>query len=544
MLPPTSPRRSRYIAPMPRLPSTTATLILGLTAPLTAQVPYQGNGVGAAYVAVTTATVGGTLDLEFGSPNLSNGLVAFCSSDGYGPVNFPNVGSVWLDYTSAEFYYSFFTTNAAGEQGASLPVPAVPALLAATPLFAACVAFEPVGISISKTARIDFEVATAFRPVGAMAAARALQTVTALGASPRDNETRVLIAGGGGGTVLQPLATDSTELYVPLMRGFVPGPTMAVERTLHQAVRLADGRVLLCGGADSNGNVTATCELFDPATAMLAATGSMGSPRAGHAATLLANGRVLVTGGLSDYVDPINNFLAVMNTAQATAELYDPATGMWTPVPGAMTDPRSGHTQTLLPNGALLIAGGIRGATLSTLLASPVPIYTATVDRYDPVTNTFTPTGSMLFGRAFHGASVLANGDVLVTGGSLSDLFFGTVFTTGGCERWNGSTWSGTAPLPQGLTNHVQVRAANGDALVFGGFTGSFPTLTAVDLSGRHDGATYTAGPLLGANPALPAGPTSPRGAAAAAWLGDGTLLLVGGADDVGPLVATLVYHD
>ena len=510
---------------------------------LTAQVPHQGNGVGAAFLASSPAVIGGALDLTFGSANIPNGLAAFCSSDGFGPISFPNLGQVWLDYTSAEFFYQFFTLDGQGEATASLPIPNQPSFVGLTPLFAACVAFEPSnGISISKTVRIDHDNQAAFRPVGSLAQARSLHTATALAASDRDNETRVLIAGGGGGTLFQPTATDSTEIYVPLTKSFVTGPTMSVERTLHQAVRLADGRVLLCGGADTAGNVTTSCEIFDPATNSIAPTGSLNSPRAGHAATLLANGLVLVTGGLADYVNPTVNLLAVLNTAQDTGELFDPATGVWTALTATMTSARSGHSQTVLPDGTLLLVGGIFGAATSPVLNVPVPAYTGSCEVYDPVANTFTSTGALVFGRAFHGASVLANGDVLVTGGTVSNITFGIVNATDSCELWNGNTWSAAAALPQGLTNHTQVAAANGDAQILGGLTGAFPAFAAVDTTGAHNGSSYTASTLLGTNPGFPANAATALAAMTATRLGDGSWLLVGGSDGNLPVATTLIF--
>ena len=69
--------------------------------------------------------------------------------------------------------------------------------------------------------------------------------------------------------------------------------------------------------------------------------------RNSHTATLLPNGQVLVAGG----------FTGISNLA--SAELYDPATGLWTTT-GSMATARYRHTATLLPNGQVLVAGGTK----------------------------------------------------------------------------------------------------------------------------------------------------------------------------------------
>src|SRR2546430_822815 len=78
---------------------------------------------------------------------------------------------------------------------------------------------------------------------------------------------------------------------------------------------------------------------------MWRATGGLRRARWDHTATLLPNGQVLVAGGQTNSRD------------FASAELYDPATGVWTAT-GSMTTPRFDHTATLLPDGQVLVAGG------------------------------------------------------------------------------------------------------------------------------------------------------------------------------------------
>lgn len=91
-------------------------------------------------------------------------------------------------------------------------------------------------------------------------------------------------------------------------------------------------------------------------------TGSMSSPRLYHTATLLSNGQVLVAGGYGTAGGP----------AQASAELYNPATGTWSPT-GTMNAARITHTATLLPNGKVLIAGGPVTRQPSSMIRRPEP---------------------------------------------------------------------------------------------------------------------------------------------------------------------------
>src|SRR5206468_8950156 len=75
-------------------------------------------------------------------------------------------------------------------------------------------------------------------------------------------------------------------------------------------------------------------------------TGTLATARQVHTATLLPNGKVLVAGGLGPSGD------------LASAELYDPASGTWSAT-GSLVTVRYGHTATLLPNGKVLVAGGL-----------------------------------------------------------------------------------------------------------------------------------------------------------------------------------------
>jgi sarcosine oxidase gamma subunit len=230
-----------------------------------------------------------------------------------------------------------------------------------------------------------------FSPTGSMTAHRSGPTATFL------SDGSVLIAGGQGGDAGGDVVA-SAEVYDPTTGKFTATGAMASARSDHTATALSDGRVLIAGGANGSG-VLASAELYDPKTGKFCPTGAMTAARDGPTATLLSDGRVLVAGGETDVMSPQERL--------ASAELYDPKTGTFSPT-GSMATARELHTATALSDGRVLIAGGWDGS--STL---------ASAELYDPKTGTFSPTASMATARDTHTATVLSDGRVLIAGGEV-----------------------------------------------------------------------------------------------------------------------------
>jgi len=114
--------------------------------------------------------------------------------------------------------------------------------------------------------------------------------------------------------------------------------------------------VLVCGGY--TGIITPTTELYDPSTGVWAGARSLAAAREFHTATLLPNGLVMISGGLGATAASLNS-----------VEIYDPANafmvygGSWTSNPGSLTTSRMFHAATLMNNGEVLITGGESGTS-------------------------------------------------------------------------------------------------------------------------------------------------------------------------------------
>ena len=223
------------------------------------------------------------------------------------------------------------------------------------------------------------------------------------------NDGRVFVTGGidfgSSDSFAQPDSLGSTEILDPGMGSWRQVAAMSQPAQGQAAVLLRDGRVLVVGGTTNDGDETARAAIYDPGRDTWTPTENMSTERGQPEAVLLAGGRVLVTGDSPSVFGGLDGFGAI----GGAAEIFDPETDKWTPT-ASLSRPRTGHTLTLLPDGRVLAAGGEDPTGSDYLVYS-------TTEIFDPATNSWSPGPDLSEPRGDHSATLMPDGRVLLIGG-------------------------------------------------------------------------------------------------------------------------------
>ncbi|MFH2204447.1 MAG: kelch repeat-containing protein [Elusimicrobiota bacterium] len=255
---------------------------------------------------------------------------------------------------------------------------------------------------------------------------------------------------------------------VPVLLGSLALPAAAQTnpRWAHTSTLLPNGNILVAGGAfdtaGANGignpnpaEVGTEIYLSTDGLRNFYVAAPMNIARASHTATLLPNGKVLVTGGMG--AGP---------TVLDSGEVYDPNTNTWTLVNGGGAMPggaRMNHTATLLPNGNVLIAGG------QTTVAGAV---TNTCAIYDTVAGNWSGTACTSLGkaRAIHTAALLHDGRIMVAGGIEANGAGYAASTE--FYSYTANNWTPGPSLIIKRAYHTATVLGNTKVLLAGGFNG------------------------------------------------------------------------
>lgn len=283
---------------------------------------------------------------------------------------------------------------------------------------------------------------------------------------------------------------------------------------MHAAAALDGKSVLVVGGTiPSAGDKTAAdAHIFNPAKGEWKQVAPMQTSRSGHTATTLLDGRVLVAGGQTFIPDQLIEDLD-------SSELFDPATLTWAQVPSSIGARHNLHTATRLEDGRVLVMGGEYDG------------YLKAVDLYDPIEG---PRGTWVEapwfiggGRSHHTATLLSDGDVLVTGGRSS---FGPT-NTSIIYSLADDGWVETGSLGHAREYHTATLLSDGRVLVVGGNNVDYMPIASAELFG---GSAFEEAASM----------QTSRTNHTAALLPDGRVLVVGGRDQQQQALATTSIYD
>ncbi len=200
----------------------------------------------------------------------------------------------------------------------------------------------------------------------------------------------ILVSGGADENILK-----SSEIYDYKTNKWRLTDSMNVPRYNHCLIRLNNGNILAVAGN------SATCEIFDPIKEEWSLTDSLNyKVNGGNTVTLLNDGNVLEVGG--------SCFIGKKNFSPQICEIYDVETGKWHDTDSIQIDIYE-HSATKLLDGRVLIVGGFSKSKKSEV---------NNCELYDPSAGKWTDAAPLNIGRQGHTATLLKDGRVLVCGGN------------------------------------------------------------------------------------------------------------------------------
>jgi hypothetical protein len=351
---------------------------------------------------------------------------------------------------------------------------------------------------------------------------------------------QVLIVGGAAsGSPDAPTGLVGLAEIYDTSAGFHGASDLVEARIYHTATVLADGRVLVYGGMGTGGEPLATAEVFDDGMFESLALDPTPEPRLGHTADLLPDGRVLIAGGAADF--------PVASSPRGDAFIIDPQSGETTPVQNQLARPRAFHRSVSTGNmvGEVVLAGGFDDLEVTDTLE----IYTADSNDLRGLSPSGEGRQRMLAARAGHSATLLMDGNVLLTGGRSQDPFGADGDSLLSVDVWSveldGLIDTGGSLPTEAREWHTATAMEDGRILIAGGRTreqGVSTYLSTAELFEPDDHVTtahYDCVFTSVEKDQL----SQPRALHSATLLPDGNVLIVGGFNQDGVLSTAEIYN-
>lgn len=226
--------------------------------------------------------------------------------------------------------------------------------------------------------------------------------------------------------------------------GWIRVDSLHFARSDHSSLELPNGNILVTGGYSDQDTSLAECEIFDIVNNYWVGTSSMQIPRYRHHSVLLNNNNVLVIGGFKN----------------KTCEIFDIDSTKWSLTDSTNFHRDGGSTINLLDNNHVLLVGGYYFSEDNSQV-----FFLDSCEIYDLNLGKWTVTSPLNVVRAYHTATKLLNGNILVTGGH------NQIKALRSCELYNvqSGTWSFVDSLNDPRMYHSSNLLPNGKILVAGG---------------------------------------------------------------------------
>ncbi|MDZ7816271.1 MAG: kelch repeat-containing protein [Planctomycetota bacterium] len=263
----------------------------------------------------------------------------------------------------------------------------------------------------------------------ALDGARFRHTATKITAGPEVG--KVIIVGGDSESSATPTGTTSVYsscfIYDPDTNSFTQVASLNVARTLHSAVALPDGRILVAGGFNGSNELSST-EIYDPINNTWSLAGYLNTSRSNFTLTLLYTGGVIAMGGKQG------------DSALSSCEIYDFNADSWVPTQ-PLASGRYNHAAILMQDGSVMVAGGNKSAALAN---DTYQIFTPPTDTVNPQW-TVPATLPFSFDSSYQYVYGLLDSGEIVIGTSNSGgralVFDGSSWSQAGTQtpRWGGT---------------------------------------------------------------------------------------------------------